>query len=182
MARTSTGRTAGRVVETGRFWLARPLAWSKVCPIACLFPFDLSLICWHLQLQGHANKRATVYLGSESQLYLCKSLRCPSYLLVLTLIFKLYTSGPYPSEILAKVSRGQGSVTLEIAASAIHAGLLEACIVATVLLQCSRNIDWSWEDVHNQLLSFAMWWLSAQHQLLSYLLCIICSLCHSGHK
>ncbi|KAF7342248.1 hypothetical protein MVEN_01812800 [Mycena venus] len=54
----------------------------------------------------------------------------------------LYPAGKPPSELLARISRRQdGTVCLEITAAAITDGLLETCVVATVLLQCGHKID-----------------------------------------
>ncbi|KAJ6511635.1 hypothetical protein DFH09DRAFT_941973 [Mycena vulgaris] len=52
----------------------------------------------------------------------------------------LYSTASQP-EILGRISRGQGTVTLELTGEAIHLGLLESAVVATFLLQCGRNID-----------------------------------------
>ncbi|EEB98779.1 hypothetical protein MPER_01658 [Moniliophthora perniciosa FA553] len=42
---------------------------------------------------------------------------------------------------LAQISRSQSGVVLDINRHAAQAGLLPACIVATVLLQCGRNLN-----------------------------------------
>ncbi|KAJ7605190.1 hypothetical protein FB45DRAFT_756936 [Roridomyces roridus] len=53
----------------------------------------------------------------------------------------------YPTEtstpaLLGQITReDDGTISLEIAASAVAEGLLETCIVATVLLQCGHTID-----------------------------------------
>ncbi|KAF8868214.1 hypothetical protein BD779DRAFT_1763787, partial [Infundibulicybe gibba] len=52
----------------------------------------------------------------------------------------LYTNERTP-ELLARVSRARDSVSLEVRGPVIRAGLLEAIIVATALLQCGRHID-----------------------------------------
>jgi hypothetical protein len=44
-------------------------------------------------------------------------------------------------QVYAQVSRGEGTVTLELTAEAIQIGLLEICATATFLLQCGRSID-----------------------------------------
>ncbi|KAF5386872.1 hypothetical protein D9615_002128 [Tricholomella constricta] len=51
----------------------------------------------------------------------------------------LFTVGPSPPELLARVSREPDTVKLELTAQAVQAGLLEAAVVATVLLQSGRN-------------------------------------------
>ncbi|KAJ7698063.1 hypothetical protein B0H17DRAFT_927786 [Mycena rosella] len=43
--------------------------------------------------------------------------------------------------ILRRISRGQGTVTLELTGEAIRLGLLEPAMLATFLLQYGRNID-----------------------------------------
>jgi len=50
----------------------------------------------------------------------------------------LYSSS---AQLLARISKSQGTITLELTTRAMQMGLLEATIVATVLLQCGRNID-----------------------------------------
>ncbi|TFK37735.1 hypothetical protein BDQ12DRAFT_705707 [Crucibulum laeve] len=52
----------------------------------------------------------------------------------------LYSTGP-TQEQFARISRGQHSVSLEIASQAIQAGIFEATVVATLLIQCGRYID-----------------------------------------
>ncbi|KAK0477354.1 hypothetical protein IW261DRAFT_1338517 [Armillaria novae-zelandiae] len=51
------------------------------------------------------------------------------------------TYGSTPPSPIAKILRGDGTVTLELTAQAIQVGLLEICVVATVLLQSERTID-----------------------------------------
>ncbi|KAJ7864433.1 hypothetical protein B0H14DRAFT_3603588 [Mycena olivaceomarginata] len=53
----------------------------------------------------------------------------------------LYSAGVGRPQVYAQVSRGDGTVTLELTADAIQMGLLEICVTATFLLQCGRNID-----------------------------------------
>ncbi|KAJ6540137.1 hypothetical protein DFH09DRAFT_1249541 [Mycena vulgaris] len=54
----------------------------------------------------------------------------------------LYPAGTETPELLARIFRGDdGTVSLELTSSAVLAGLLETCVVATVLLQCGRQID-----------------------------------------
>ncbi|KAL0579255.1 hypothetical protein V5O48_002759 [Marasmius crinis-equi] len=52
----------------------------------------------------------------------------------------LYTSGGSP-RFLARISRGHNTITLDITGEALHMGLLDIAVTATVLLQCGRNID-----------------------------------------
>ncbi|KAJ7600672.1 hypothetical protein C8J56DRAFT_768374 [Mycena floridula] len=44
-------------------------------------------------------------------------------------------------ELVARVSRQNGSVSLDIAVTSVRSGFVEACIVAVALLQCGRRID-----------------------------------------
>ncbi|KAF8206924.1 hypothetical protein K438DRAFT_1713765 [Mycena galopus ATCC 62051] len=54
----------------------------------------------------------------------------------------LYPAGTMTPELLARISRSEdGTVSLEITSAAVAAGLLETCVVATVLLQCGHKID-----------------------------------------
>jgi hypothetical protein len=59
----------------------------------------------------------------------------------LTLCPKLYTVGPSPPTMLAKISRDINAVRLELTTQAIQAGLLEASVVSTVLFQSGQNFD-----------------------------------------
>ncbi|EGO03861.1 hypothetical protein SERLA73DRAFT_175544 [Serpula lacrymans var. lacrymans S7.3] len=52
----------------------------------------------------------------------------------------LYTSGSSTSP-LARISKSYNDVILEMTPQAIQFKLLEICVVATILLQCGRNID-----------------------------------------
>jgi hypothetical protein len=54
---------------------------------------------------------------------------------------KLYTVGPSPPAMLAKISRDINAVRLELTTQAIQAGLLEASVVSTVLFQSGQNFD-----------------------------------------
>ncbi|KAF8061841.1 hypothetical protein FPV67DRAFT_1564041 [Lyophyllum atratum] len=54
-------------------------------------------------------------------------------------VISLFTVGPSQPELLARVSREPDMVKLEITTQAVQAGLLEAAVVATVLLQSGRN-------------------------------------------
>jgi hypothetical protein len=86
--------------------------------------------------------RGQQYIWAPDHDCICVScLYCSFFSWFLRRVFKLNTSGPYPTEMLARISRAKGFVTLEIAASAIHAGLLETIITATFLFLCDRNID-----------------------------------------
>ncbi|KZP25016.1 hypothetical protein FIBSPDRAFT_856395 [Athelia psychrophila] len=55
----------------------------------------------------------------------------------------LWTSGSNMRDrrCLARISKTYNIVSLEMAAEAMQLGLLEACVITTVLLQCGRNID-----------------------------------------
>ncbi|RDB19269.1 hypothetical protein Hypma_013517 [Hypsizygus marmoreus] len=54
-------------------------------------------------------------------------------------IISLFTVGPNPPELLARVTTEQDAAKLEITAQAVQMGLLEASVVATVLLLSGRN-------------------------------------------
>ncbi|KAJ6480482.1 hypothetical protein C8R47DRAFT_982957 [Mycena vitilis] len=52
----------------------------------------------------------------------------------------LYPAGTQTPQLLGRIfKRDDGTITLELTANA--RGLLEACVVATILLQCGRRID-----------------------------------------
>ncbi|KAJ6468250.1 hypothetical protein C8R45DRAFT_838113 [Mycena sanguinolenta] len=54
----------------------------------------------------------------------------------------LYPAGKPNQELLARITRSEdGTVALEITSNAVTVGLLETCVVATVLLQCGHKID-----------------------------------------
>ncbi|KAH9481707.1 hypothetical protein JR316_0006234 [Psilocybe cubensis] len=53
----------------------------------------------------------------------------------------LFANEPAFRDPLATISRIRNLVTLKLSTEAVTAGLLESCIVATVLLQSGRNID-----------------------------------------
>ncbi|KAJ3812081.1 hypothetical protein F5876DRAFT_38242 [Lentinula aff. lateritia] len=53
----------------------------------------------------------------------------------------LYTTGSSDSEFLGRISRSVGAITLEMTQNAVRLGLLQACIITTVLLQSGENID-----------------------------------------
>jgi hypothetical protein len=42
---------------------------------------------------------------------------------------------------LAKITRANGAVTLDMTPDAIQLGLLDVAVSAALLLQCGRNID-----------------------------------------
>lgn len=52
----------------------------------------------------------------------------------------LSTTGPSPPEQLVRINRASNKVVMEITSQAIHAGLLEVSVVATVLFQSGRNL------------------------------------------
>ncbi|KAE9406162.1 hypothetical protein BT96DRAFT_963661 [Gymnopus androsaceus JB14] len=52
----------------------------------------------------------------------------------------MHSAGSNPV-FLARISRGHGTITLDLTNQAIQLGLLDACIIATVVMQCGRNID-----------------------------------------
>ncbi|KAF7342249.1 Auxin efflux carrier [Mycena venus] len=55
----------------------------------------------------------------------------------------LYPAGTQTPELLARISRREdGTVSLEITSTAVTAGLVETCVVATFLLQCGHKIDY----------------------------------------
>ncbi|KAJ7819486.1 hypothetical protein B0H14DRAFT_2372533 [Mycena olivaceomarginata] len=57
-------------------------------------------------------------------------------------IICLYPAGTQTPELLARISRCEDdSVSLEITSTAVTTGLLETCVVATILLQCGHKID-----------------------------------------
>lgn len=53
-------------------------------------------------------------------------------------LYKVNSTAP---RVLARVARGQNMVLLEITSEAMNLGLLESCMVATVMLTCGHNID-----------------------------------------
>jgi hypothetical protein len=44
-------------------------------------------------------------------------------------------------DVLVKVSRGQGLVSIDMTPQAMQLGLLESCVVASVLLQSGRRLE-----------------------------------------
>lgn len=53
-------------------------------------------------------------------------------------LYKVNSSAP---RVLARIARVPNTVMLELTQEAIHLGLLEASLVATVMLSCGHNID-----------------------------------------
>ncbi|KAI0346686.1 hypothetical protein BDW22DRAFT_793075 [Trametopsis cervina] len=53
-------------------------------------------------------------------------------------LYKTQTSAP---KVLARVARAPNTVLLEVTQEAMQLGLLEPCLVATVLFVCGHNID-----------------------------------------
>ncbi|KDR80189.1 hypothetical protein GALMADRAFT_62694 [Galerina marginata CBS 339.88] len=53
----------------------------------------------------------------------------------------LYAGGPRNPTFLARVTRANGAVTLDMTPDAIQLGLLDSVVAAAFLLQCGRNID-----------------------------------------
>ncbi|KAJ7663436.1 hypothetical protein B0H17DRAFT_1211688 [Mycena rosella] len=54
----------------------------------------------------------------------------------------LYPAGTVTPDLLGRIYReDDGTASLELTITAVKAGLLEACVVATVLLQCGHKID-----------------------------------------
>ncbi|KAF9058527.1 hypothetical protein BDP27DRAFT_1240773 [Rhodocollybia butyracea] len=52
----------------------------------------------------------------------------------------MYSTDPAPV-FLARISRGHGTIMLDLTNQAIQLGLLNACLIATVVMQCGKNID-----------------------------------------
>ncbi|KAF8967274.1 hypothetical protein BDZ97DRAFT_1756022 [Flammula alnicola] len=55
----------------------------------------------------------------------------------------LYSAGPYPPKLLARsrLKRDNTKILLELDAESFRLGLLEPCLISTVLLNNARNID-----------------------------------------
>ncbi|CAA7267291.1 unnamed protein product [Cyclocybe aegerita] len=53
----------------------------------------------------------------------------------------LYAGGPKNKTFLARIMRGNGTITLEMTQDAYQLNLLHAIVSAALLLQCGRNID-----------------------------------------
>ena len=64
----------------------------------------------------------------------------PAFFPVLTSpqLSKASASAP---RVLARIARAPGTVLLEVTKEAISEGLLDSCLVATVMLVCGHNID-----------------------------------------
>lgn len=54
-------------------------------------------------------------------------------------LHQLFTAGPTPPELVAKVTREGNAVKLEITAQAVQARLIDAAVVSVVLLNSGRN-------------------------------------------
>lgn len=68
------------------------------------------------------------------------SLLVPHECLPTTQLTQLCSSGPTP-QFLARISRGDDTVAIELTADALQLGLLDTIVVVAVLLQCGHNID-----------------------------------------
>ncbi|KAF9476962.1 hypothetical protein BDN70DRAFT_949149 [Pholiota conissans] len=53
----------------------------------------------------------------------------------------LYAGGSRNPMFLAKITRTNGAITLEMTPDAVQLGLLDTAVSAALLLQCGRNID-----------------------------------------
>ncbi|KIM46773.1 hypothetical protein M413DRAFT_63589 [Hebeloma cylindrosporum] len=53
----------------------------------------------------------------------------------------LYAGGPRDRKFLARISRANGAISLDMTSDAMQLGLLDIVVVAAFLLQCGRNID-----------------------------------------
>lgn len=54
---------------------------------------------------------------------------------------QLYAAGTSPPRTIARICKSFNIISLEMTPEAMQLGLLEVCVVTTVLLQCGRNID-----------------------------------------
>ncbi|KAF5329969.1 hypothetical protein D9611_010509 [Ephemerocybe angulata] len=54
---------------------------------------------------------------------------------------RLYNTAYSPAEMLGSLTRGHNAITLNVAADAIHHGMLEVTVVVAILLYSGRNID-----------------------------------------
>ncbi|KAF9073996.1 hypothetical protein BDP27DRAFT_1214976 [Rhodocollybia butyracea] len=52
----------------------------------------------------------------------------------------MYSTDPAPV-FLARLSRGHGTIMLDLTNQAIQLGLLDVCLIAGVVMQCGKNID-----------------------------------------
>jgi hypothetical protein len=68
--------------------------------------------------------------------------RCGGAMLNSSSHLQLYnTAGGVSPEPIAKITEGPGSVSLEVTANVIHGGLLEVCVVATILFASGCNLE-----------------------------------------
>ena len=106
------------------------------------FVYLLTIALSTLQPQGNASSRKVVHLVTSRQSYLRTSFSL-AFTYPRRHSIQLYTvpTGSAQPELYARVTRAEGSVTLEIVAEAIQKGLLEVCIVAVVLMLSGRSID-----------------------------------------
>ncbi|KAF7335766.1 hypothetical protein MVEN_02232400 [Mycena venus] len=104
-------------------WKARPLAEIRNV-------FSKQCISDWLPLAADASHRSMKVNGRKYIWAPQKSTIC------------LYPAGVQTPELLARISRRDDStISLEVTSSAVTAGLLETCVVATVVLQCGHKID-----------------------------------------
>ncbi|KAJ7698055.1 hypothetical protein B0H17DRAFT_927853 [Mycena rosella] len=94
---------------------------------------NIALVQWHRHPEVEIRNIVTRQRTSEML-----SLSLDQRLVTSQFEAQVYSATP---EILGRISRGQGTVTLEITGEAIRLGILEPAVVATFLLQCGRNID-----------------------------------------
>lgn len=83
-------------------------------------------------------------MGADRQLHLRTRLLCIATVLFETdgiLSVQLYRTQTSAPKVLARVARAPSAVLLELTQEAIQLGLLEPCLVATVLFVCGHNID-----------------------------------------
>ena len=59
-------------------------------------------------------------------------------MLTVAQLYRTQTSAP---KVLARVARAPSMVLLELTQEALQIGLLEPCIVSTVLFTCGHNVD-----------------------------------------
>lgn len=72
---------------------------------------------------------------------MCKHLLLVCVARVLTGATQLYTYGHSTPELMARVSRGRGIVTLEMSTRALQVGLMEVATLATVLMLSGRPLN-----------------------------------------
>ncbi len=116
----------------------------------CFFLDGRGLVSYSLcvlQPTGYARFWEMVFMDCEGQMYLCACSStvssCSSQLIDRYFPANLATHGSKHPCVYAKIYRDEKlkAVILEVATQAIQLGLLEICIVATVLLQSGNNID-----------------------------------------